>query len=154
MPKATKLRKYRVSKQSEPYEVPQENPEPANPDGTNPSLSKGQKKRQSRREKVMMKMGIIPLKGLKMPPEKNKKKLSLLLSELEASLPAANEDIVRPAAAAPSKSNKMKKRIAVREVERMKLVQQHPSFKDDPFDAMRAHIQHMIALKTTSAGQK
>jgi hypothetical protein len=152
MPKAAKLRKYRVSKQAEPYEVPKE-VEQTNTEGDKvvTSLSKGQKKRQLKREKVMMKMGIIPVKGLKTAPETTKKKsFHFLLSELEASLPTESDEVVRPAAAAPIKTNKMKKSVAVREVERMKLVQQHPSFKDDPIVAMKAHIEHMIALKKKS----
>ena len=153
MPKAAKLRKYRVSKQSDPYEAPQQEIPADDAKGAKvTTLSKGQKKRQLRREKVMMKMGIIPLKGLKVASDakKKKKEYSFLLSELEKTLPSSSDEVVRPAAAVV-KSNKMKKSIAVREVERMKLVQQHPSFVEDPIDAMKAHIEHMIALKKKAA---
>lgn len=132
------------------------------------NLSRGQRKRQEKRERVLTKLGVLPLKnmknisdvnsisssvGLNSNKQKKPKSINSLLSELEATLPTENNEIVRPAAL-PAKTNKIKKSIAVRETQRMKLVEEHPSFKADPLLAMKTHIEHMIALKTQQKNKK
>jgi len=41
----------------------------------------------------------------------------------------------------------MKKVVAIREAARIKLVQQHPLFIQDPINAVKNHIQQMIQKK-------
>ncbi len=184
MPKVPKLRKYKLTSQADPYSVPtkgesdrslslSQSSETATSSlslslstseshTSAPVLSRGQKRRQEKRERVLTKLGVLPLKGMKTAPTntsnikiKQKKQtmnFDSLLSELEATLPttsAENAEVVRPAALT-LKSNKIKKSVAIRETQRMKLVEQHPSFLSDPLQAMKAHIEHMIALKTKS----
>ena len=75
---------------------------------------------------------------------------SSLLSQLEATLKPTNEskkDIIRPAGLSTIKSNSMKKTVAIRESERLRLVQQHPQFIANPIEAVRMHINHMISMK-------
>lgn len=57
------------------------------------------------------------------------------------------EKLIRPAAGSTIKSNKMKKSVAVREAARMKLVQQHPSFQENPIMAINLHLQQMLKKK-------
>eukprot|EP00607_Mallomonas_marina_P004168 CAMPEP_0182427438 /NCGR_PEP_ID=MMETSP1167-20130531/17174_1 /TAXON_ID=2988 /ORGANISM="Mallomonas Sp, Strain CCMP3275" /LENGTH=107 /DNA_ID=CAMNT_0024609667 /DNA_START=193 /DNA_END=516 /DNA_ORIENTATION=- len=68
----------------------------------------------------------------------------LLLKELESLLPD-ELDTDEKRKPDTGKSNKSKKAIAMRETERMKLVQQHPSFQSDPLAAMKSHIQQLVS---------
>ena len=148
MPKIQKLRKNRIASQSDPYtatplDSAKDESATSNADD---KLSKGQKKRQLRNKKVMRQLGLAQPEGFKQPTKKAKNDFSFLLSELESSLPNSEDNTIKPAAG-PLKTNKMKKSVAIRETQRMKLVQQHPSFISDPFSAMQKHIEHMISAK-------
>jgi hypothetical protein len=48
----------------------------------------------------------------------------------------------------------MKKNVAVREASRMQLVQQHPSFIENPINAVKLHVEQMLAIKKASAEEK
>lgn len=148
MPKIQKLRKNRIASQSDPYVATSiKNRKEEKSEATvDEKLSRGQKKRQLRNKKVMRHLGLAQPDGLKQTPKKAKQDFSFLLSELESSLPNSEENAIKPAAG-PLKTNKMKKSVAIRETQRMKLVQQHPSFISDPFSAMQKHIEHMISAK-------
>lgn len=169
MPKIQKLRKFKVASQSSPYSLPteervEEEYKFSNPHGNEETdstttkvplekkvmLSRGQRKRQEKRERVLTKLGVVPLKGMKTGAEQpakptKQKPFQALLSELEASIPE-NKEVIRPAAVT-LKTNKIKKSVAIRESQRMKLVEQHPNFIADPLQAMKSHIEQMIALK-------
>ena len=78
---------------------------------------------------------------------------SSMLSQLEATLKPVSDDKkdnIRPASLSTIKSNNMKKTVAIRESERLKLVQQHPQFIANPIEAVRMHINHMISMKTAT----
>ena len=153
MPKAVKLKSHRrVVSTAVPYVSPfgiNQNSD-ANKITNLPSasvpLSRGQKKRQAKKERVAIKLGKMPLKSVKTKPI-SKENVSLLLSELERSLPTidSSEDLIRPAAFGTT--NKMKKSIAVREAQRMKLVQNHPAFLQDPIAAIKNHLEFVIQQK-------
>ena len=172
MPKIQKLRKYRTAKQaSDQYlgagsNTAENSTTPAaaavaggtndskNTSASQESLSKGQKKRRQKRASLMVKLGMVApeLKYSAAAAKKEKKDaFNALLSELESSLPTAN-DVIRPAAAESVRTNKLKKTLAVRETARMQLVQQHPAFVQDPLAAVTKHIEHMLAMKS-AAGQ-
>jgi hypothetical protein len=170
MPKIQKLRKYRTAKQASDqvlgatHTLTHSHPDQASgavatssssssstPADTTLSLSKGQKKRRQKRASLMVKLGMVEpdlkFSAAKAQAQAQKKSVfNALLSELESSLPAAS-DVVRPAAAQSVKTNKLKKTLAVRETQRMKLVQQHPAFVENPIDAVKKHIEHMLAMK-------
>lgn len=162
MPKVQKLRKYRTAKQSSDQvmgvSAKTAQPEPANAAAAGSTqehevLSKGQKKRRQKRASLMVKMGMLEpdLKFTAASARREKKDaFNALLSELESTLPAAS-DVVRPAAGQVVKTNKLKKTLAVRETQRMKLVQQHPAFLESPLAAVTKHIQHMLAMKGAGA---
>lgn len=158
MPKIKKLRRHKVEN-TQPYSDPSildrlefrlKDGETAVKEAT---LSRGQRKRHVRKERIMMKLG----KPLKSTPQQdgNIHSLSskLLLSELESNLTETAElaTTIRPSATSTITSNKMKKEIAVREATRMKLVQQHPAFQADPLGALKMHLEQMTAIKRDKA---
>lgn len=151
MPKIQKLRKHKV--EAKPYAAKSTGNEEAvavalakkgKTDGNGqPMLSRGQKKRQQRKDRITNVKAMIENSN---NPNKPKGQATFLFSDLEMSLPQ-NAEVVRPSALAP-KSNKMKGKVAVREVERMKLIQEHPSFKQDPLAAIKFHLEHMVSVNT------
>jgi hypothetical protein len=90
-------------------------------------LSRGQRKRQLKKQKVLIKLGKVdPILRHKIM-HADHTGFSNLLSDLESSLPAADGPADRnvaiiAAAAVAGKTNKMKKQVALRESQRMKLV--------------------------------
>lgn len=120
-------------------------------------MSRGQRKRLERKQHVFQKLGkweapVVTGAKLKAKKREKKEKEDSLLSELERTLKtseASGADI-KPAAASVVTSNKMKREIALREAQRMRLVQEHPAFVADPFAAMRMHIEQSLALKQQS----
>lgn len=152
MPKIQKLRKHKI--ETKPYETRNEASSGSNnagrkgkdskPEEGKPMLSRGQKKRQMRKDRIINVKAMI--ESANKDSSNGRKPISFMFSDLEKSLPQ-NAEIVRPSAAAP-RTNKMKGKVAVREVERMKLIQDHPSFKKDPLAAIKFHIEHMVAVQT------
>lgn len=152
MPKIQKLRKHKVDG-NKPYAV-KARPETTEPssaelstEGSRKVLSRGQKKRQEKKNRIanlktMVQKGIDN-RANQINPQ------SFLFSDLESSLPQ-KDDVIRPSAVAP-RTNKMKGKVAVREVERMRLIQEHPSFKQDPLSALKFHIEHMVTVQTSSS---
>lgn len=164
MPKIGKLRQHKIK--HNPYGTGEEEKDDglsvANP-GADALLSKGQKRRLLRKNHVMQKLGLKSkeeiLASLKKKQNKagTKEKTNSMFSSLEATLKplestSDGDEPIRPAAGCTVKSNKMKKSIAVRETARMKLVQQHPSFQENPISAINQHLQQMLKnrdLKST-----
>lgn len=119
--------------------------------------SRGQRKRQHKKAHIMRKIGLSPAvltKGQKNSAKKTEITLldedsSAKFSDLEVSLkssgvPNAN---VKPASVVDFhiSSSKMKRSVAVREIERMKLVQQHSGFQNNPFAIMKSHLEQMVS---------
>jgi len=65
-------------------------------------------------------------------------------TQLEQRLKASGVEI-KPAAV--SMSNKIRRKVAVREAERMKAVAEHPAFQQDPFAAVHEHLLQMAELR-------
>lgn len=128
--------------------------------GTGGGMSRGQRKRLERKQHVFQKLGkweapVVTAQKLKSKKREKRDKEDGLLSELERTLKgseASGADI-KPAAASVVTSNKMKREIALREAQRMRLVQEHPAFLADPFAAMRMHIEQSLVLKQQSQQQ-
>jgi hypothetical protein len=73
-------------------------------------------------------------------------KRELMYSELEISLQTAAPSTldIKPAAVmTKSLSGKMTQSLAVRETQRMRLVQMDDAFKSNPFDAVQIHLRHV-----------
>jgi hypothetical protein len=113
------------------------------------SLSKTQKRRISKKNRVMIKRGLVtnPLEKRDEPGIVAKASLRNF-SELESGISEASNEggsgtVIKAAAGVPVLTNKMKKNVALREVERMKLVQAHPLYQSNPLDAIKNHLAHM-----------
>jgi hypothetical protein len=133
-------------------------------------LSRGQKKRQERKEHIMQKIGLkqpvlkFPAPGSnntgsttlrKLPKEtdSNKGIDDMETDDLddhgeEAQSLDAQLQLLAPSSSAIT-SNKLKKQVAIREATRLKVVQQHPVFLEDPLSAIQKHLQ-LITGKTVS----
>ena len=124
------------------------------------------KSSSSVKENTVLKNKVESKKGKKLDKKKNfllrletqksrrgESSTSSMLSQLEATLKPVSDDKkdnIRPASLSTIKSNNMKKTVAIRESERLKLVQQHPQFIANPIEAVRMHINHMISMKTAT----
>lgn len=160
MPKALKLRRHKaLPLSSTPYNTSnvndnievQDNITANTPIETSSksgnAFSRGQRKRMEKKKRMLRKKEIVD--GIRAKQNVVGQSGLFLLSSLESSLPSNTQgEPVRPSAAAPL-SNKMKGKVAVREVERMRLVQQHPSFQKDPLAAIKYHIEHMMTVKNS-----
>lgn len=133
------------------------------------TLSKTQKRRISKKNRVLIKRGLVtnPLENRRrLEAEGPVAKAQLRdFSELECGImqqAAATSQAgtgtngsgsgssavnIKAAAAVPTLTNKMKKTVALREVERMKLVQAHPMYQANPLDAIKAHLAHMNSVR-------
>jgi hypothetical protein len=112
------------------------------------TLSRGQKKRLEKKTRFLNAKRRLDAYSAALSKAATAQS-GFLFSELESSLPK-KEDVVRPSASAP-RTNKMKGRVAVREVERMRLIQQHPAFQRDPLAALRAHLEHVVTVAPASS---
>ena len=77
-----------------------------------------------------------------------------MLSELELELKDSLKPeglTIKPSAISKITSNKMKRKVAVREASRMKLVHDHPLFKQNPLTAIRLHLEQMTRKKEENA---
>ena len=165
MPKIKKLRRHKVENTTQPYSDPnsdkierildQVDKNGGTSSSHNVSLSRGQRKRQVRKERIMMKMGKTVIKTPQQEGNIHSSSSKLLLSELESTLSDAANSVtaIRPSASSTITSNKMKKEIAVREATRMKLVQNHPAFQADPLGALKTHLEQMTAIKLAKTKQ-
>ncbi len=135
-------------------------------------LSRGQKKRLAKREQYLkrerMVMSSLRLQRL----EEQKGRLDGLDAIREALGAAATSSAATPTTATSTKpgatsaaettknklsTNKSKKTLANTEISHMSLVLQHPSFQQNPFDAIQQHLRNSLASdaeKLTQESQK
>jgi ABC-type dipeptide/oligopeptide/nickel transport system ATPase component len=120
------------------------------------ALSRGQRKRQAKRDQYLKreKMILSTLKLHKM--EEQKKRIDGLDAIKEALVQTIkeNQNKQRHESDSPSsqqtenvnlKSNKSKKDIAEKEITHLNLVLQHPSFKSNPFATIQEHLRNTLA---------
>jgi hypothetical protein len=165
MPKVQKVRKHALA--HNPYKTSDANStvnniqihEEVKP-ASDKVLSKGQKRRQEKKSKIMTKIGLISpvFQSTKM---KKREEQNALFSELETNLKHSlvapenpNDGVIKAAADTGMRTNKMKKAVAIRESARMKLVQEHPSFVSDPIAAVNLHLQQMLSNKLAAKQNK
>ena len=85
--------------------------------------------------------------------EKNKDaslEINLLAADNSCESMTIDEKAVMPAAVSEIRTNKMRKTVAIRETNRMKLVQNDPGFIRDPIAAVTQHLQKMIKSKKST----
>lgn len=118
----------------------------------NGSLSRGQRKRQAKREQYLRKEKMI-MSSLQLQKEDEQKKridgLDALKEALMETATKGSEGEQATAAnrkAAPTiTTNKAKQEILSSELNHMSLVLQHPSFQANPFEALQEHLRNSLA---------
>lgn len=122
----------------------------------NAALSRGQRKRQAKRDQYLKREKMI-LSTLKLHKiEEQKKRIDGLDAIKEALVQTIKENQVKQKheSESPSsqenesinvKSNKSKKEIAQKEITHLNLVLQHPSFKSNPFATMQEHLRNTLS---------
>jgi hypothetical protein len=146
MPKAQKLRKFSTGSYSTPYTkavptVPSD-AEPINA----AKLSRGQRKRKEKKQRQIALREKLQVQQLELQRQAESQGGFHLVS-LEDSLPSTGEIGNNEKINAP---RRMKGKVAIREVERMKLVMQHPAFQQDPLAALKYHLEHVVKPSSRS----
>lgn len=151
MPKASKVGKLRQgAKKATQNEVPAVKAARLDADGANDALSRGQRKRQAKRNQYLRREKLI-LSSLKVERSlEQRKRIDGLDAMREAlmdaatsssqSTPKQNVDML--------KSNKSRQSLVAKEVTQMSLVLQHPAFKADPLATLREHLQNTLDRKS------
>lgn len=136
MPKVSKAGKFRKAA-SKPKEEKQAAPA---------ALSRGQRKRQAKREQYLKRETMI-LSTLQLKQQEEQKKRIDGLGALKEALTSVDTSPSTSAATAqqPSNTLKGKKNLAAREMEHMNLVLQHPAFLSNPFEAIQQHLRNSLA---------
>lgn len=120
-----------------------------------PRISKVLKKKLNIKNKVLMKHGklvnpTLRTKSVEESLGESEKKMikvdrSKLFTSLEADIAATKGVNIQPAAS--QMNNKLQKSVAVREVERMKLVQSSAVYQSNPLDAIKSHLESIANAK-------
>lgn len=116
------------------------------------SLSRGQRKRQAKRDQYLRREKLV-LSSLKLKRKEEQKKRidgldaikEALLETVSKATATDNESKKEPKPRNLLKSNKSRRFLAQKEASQMSLVMEHPSFKADPFATIREHLQNTLA---------
>ena len=117
--------------------------------GPQQPLSRGQRKRQAKRDAYLKKEQMI-LSSLRLKAQDEQKKRidgldairEALLNTVTTQDGEMDNQNMKPTHAT---TNKAKQRLLVREVEHLNLVLQHPAFQADPFATMEEHLRNTLA---------
>lgn len=115
-------------------------------------LSRGQRKRQAKRDQYLQREKMI-LSSLTLKRQEEQKKRIDGMDALRKALLETEATTTTTSATAPSKantvnllkSNKSRTKLVAKEVTQMNLVMQHPAFQADPFATIRQHLQNTLA---------
>jgi hypothetical protein len=116
------------------------------------ALSRGQRKRQKRRDAFLKKMGMVQRSTLQREKENKKEKIAGMfgdLEDLQKSLFAIQASSKAQEKTDQTKSvsqmtGKQKKRLIMHELVHLKAVHTHPAFKANPFAAIQMHLQNTV----------
>lgn len=115
-----------------------------------PTLSRGQRKRQAKREQYLKKEKMILSTLLLKKQEEQKKRIDGLDAIRDALLDTTKGDST--AADEPTVvqephygTNRARKGLVTNEFQRMELVMQHPAFQENPFGAIQEHLKNTFA---------
>jgi hypothetical protein len=136
MPKVSKVGKFRKAATAS-KEQPNAQDETA-------SMSRGQRKRQMKREQYLKREKMI-FSTLKLQREEEQKHRLDGLDALKEALPTTAASTPEQTTSQLLTTNKRKKKIAATEMEHMNLVLQHPAFQSNPFDAIQQHLRNTLA---------
>jgi ABC-type dipeptide/oligopeptide/nickel transport system ATPase component len=116
---------------------------------TSQQLSRGQRKRLTKRENYLRKERLI-LSSLKLQRDEEQKQRIDGLDAIKQAL-MNTADVSMPAELSKGDSNrtvttnKAKRRLVAEEVEHLSLVLQHPAYKQNPFATMQEHLHNVLA---------
>nr|CCA17664.1 conserved hypothetical protein [Albugo laibachii Nc14] len=122
----------------------------ANESSENVGLTRGQRKRQKRNAAFLKKMGLVTrLTKANEAKEKKKRKDGVFgdLKELETSLLLENTSSVcddTNKKRSKSQSAAQRRKMAAVEVRQLLAVKAHPAFVEDPFSAIKTHLQNTV----------
>jgi hypothetical protein len=119
---------------------------------TSQSLSRGQRKRQAKKDQYLKKENMILSTLMLQKQDEQKRRIDGLDAIREALLDTTKNSETKEEPVEEHNptygTNRSRKGLMNSEIERMGLVMEHPAFKKNPFEAIQEH------LKNTLAGQK
>lgn len=111
------------------------------------SLSRGQKKRQTKKQKYLKKQEMIQ-NSLQLHQEYKNSKTIENFYEIKEQLTMLEEEKwggdIKIINVPKIKSNRSKKSTTVKEIENLNLVLQHPNFIKSPFEAIKEHLHNKL----------
>ncbi len=115
-------------------------------------LSRGQRKRQAKREQFLKKEKMILSSLMLQRQEEQKKRIDGLDAIKQALMDTSakskndqNTDSSTKKAVQHVATNKAKRKLVAKEIEHVNLILQHPAFKRDPFETMQEHLRNTLA---------
>ena len=116
-------------------------------------LSRGQRKRQAKREQFIKKEKMILSSLMLQRQEQQKKRIDGLDAIKQALMDTADKDISDPNSDANTikpelqriSTNKAKRKLVAKEIEHVNLILQHPAFKSNPLETMQEHLKNTFA---------
>mmetsp|Transcript_21578 Transcript_21578/g.30224 ORF Transcript_21578/g.30224 Transcript_21578/m.30224 type:complete len:216 (+) Transcript_21578:106-753(+) len=164
MPKVSKINKQRTKRSSQSTSLSSSSsptcPLPEKDSVQGNALSRGQRKRQAKRDQYLKreKMVLSSLRLKQVEDQKNRLDgldsiKEELMRAMEQGMTSKNsnadggkgENSTQSPVNAVVKTNKAKKKIQQMELTQMNLVLQHPSFRANPFATMKEHLQNSFA---------
>lgn len=112
-------------------------------------LSRGQRKRQAKREQFLKKEKMILSSLMLQRQEEQKKRIDGLDAIKQALMDTTTQgangqstNTVKPIQHVTT--NKAKRKLVAKEIEHVNLILQHPSFKSNPFETMQEHLRNTL----------
>ncbi|GMH80065.1 hypothetical protein TrST_g2844 [Triparma strigata] len=147
MPKANKVGKSRINAKSDKLnESSRTTDDVPNRESKTPQLSRGQKKKLAKRQQYEARMKMVN-NSLLLQSHRSKKKSDCLLSGLSSALPSVPSPSPPPPPPKQTsiKTNLQKQKLSIEEKAQHKLVLEHPTFKSNPFEAIKLHLNNSLA---------
>lgn len=120
------------------------------------ALSRGQRKRQAKREQYLKREKMI-LSSLQLKKqEEQKHRLDGLdaLKEALATVDTSTSQALNANKPVASYTLKGRKKLAAREMQHMNLVLDHPAFQSNPFETIQQHLRNTLAGSAKEQEQK
>jgi len=122
--------------------------EPNSPGGQ--AMSRGQRKRQAKREQFLKKENMILSTLMLQKREEQKRRIDGLDAIREALLDttktsSGSKEETKEERKPNFGTNRAKKGLVVNEIQRMNLVLEHPAFKADPLGTIQEHLRNSLA---------
>lgn len=115
-------------------------------------LSRGQRKRQAKREQFLKKEKMILSSLMLQRQEEQKKRIdgldAIKQALMDTSAKSRNDQNTDSSTKKPVQhvaTNKAKRKLVAKEIEHVNLILQHPAFKRDPFETMQEHLRNTLA---------